>query len=89
MNENLQTLKESTKLKILSRYEDGILEKENADFLKKLIDEAKSKDDVLKIAALGTTLKRTGFHFDTRLEKMDNTIKYLKRNEKLSFNGGG
>ena len=45
MNENLQTLKESTKLKILSRYEDGILEKENADFLKKLIDEAKSKDD--------------------------------------------
>ena len=89
MNETLEGLKKEEKLKIQSRYKDGILEKENADFLTRLIDEAQNKGDVLKISALGTTLKRTGFHFDTRLEKMDRTIKYLKGNEQLSFNGGG
>ena len=37
------------------------------------------------IAALGTTYKRTGLHFDKRLEKMTNDIHYFKKNEKLSF----
>jgi adenine-specific DNA-methyltransferase len=34
---------------------------------------------------LGTTYKRTGLHFDKRLEKMTNDIHYFKKNEKLSF----
>ncbi|WP_317398380.1 hypothetical protein [Helicobacter bilis] len=40
---------------------------------------------MLKLSALGMSLKRTGFHFDVRLEKSDGTIKYFKKNEKLSF----
>lgn len=36
------------------------------------------------------TYKRTGFHFDVRLEKNEGqTIRYLKKNENLSFNQGG
>nr|WP_162843327.1 site-specific DNA-methyltransferase [Campylobacter jejuni] len=36
------------------------------------------------------TYKRTGFHFDVRLEKNEGqTIRYLKKNENLSFDQGG
>ncbi len=37
------------------------------------------------ITELGTTYKRTGFHFDKRLEKLSDTIKYFKKNDALSF----
>lgn len=78
-------LKEEQIKKLKQRQEDKILEKENADFLIKLIQNAESKEDVLKLSALGMSLKRTGFHFDVRLEKSDRTIKYFVKNEKLSF----
>ncbi|TLD79872.1 hypothetical protein LS70_009560 [Helicobacter sp. MIT 11-5569] len=76
------------------RVEDRILEKENAELLQKLINKAESIQEAQSIAALGTTWKRTGFHFDKRLEKQSNDIAYLERNEDLSFNastcaGGG
>ncbi len=79
---------------IEKRKNDGILETENAAFLIQLISNADTKSDVLKIAALGTTYKRTGFHFDVRLEKNNGkTINYLKYNNELSFScsdrGGG
>lgn len=69
------------------RVEEKILEPENAALLKKLISSAENDDDARAIAALGTTYKRTGFHFDKRLEKhvMSNTIKYFEKNENLSF----
>ncbi|HEA8165075.1 TPA: site-specific DNA-methyltransferase [Campylobacter coli] len=88
--QSLQELKQEEKIKILDRANNGILEKENADFLIKLIDNAENKTEVLKISALGMTYKRTGFHFDVRLEKNEGqTIRYLKKNENLSFDQGG
>lgn len=69
------------------RIADNIIEKTNADLLKKLINNAETLTESIAIAELGTTYKRTGFHFDKRLdkEKMTDTIKYLKKNETLSF----
>ncbi|MGU8833495.1 DNA methyltransferase [Clostridium perfringens] len=67
------------------RVEDKILNKANADFLIKLIDKANSLEDVQAIMAMGTTYKRTGFHFDFRKEPNCSNIKYLKRNNELSF----
>jgi adenine-specific DNA-methyltransferase len=67
------------------RIADKIIEKTNADLLKKLIEQAETINEAIMIAELGTTYKRTGFHFDKRLEKMTDTIKYFKKNEKLSF----
>lgn len=40
---------------------------------------------MLKLSALGMSLKRIGFAFDVRLEKSDGTIKYFVKNEELSF----
>ena len=61
-----------------------VIEKENADLLIKLIEKADNIDEAIQIAELGTTYKRTGFHFDKRLDKIQtsNTIKYLKKMEK-------
>jgi adenine-specific DNA-methyltransferase len=67
------------------RLADKIIEKTNADLLKKLIEQAETINEAIMIAELGTTYKRTGFHFDKRLEKMTDTIKYFKKNKKLSF----
>lgn len=70
-----------------TRVEDKILEPSNAALLSKLITNAENDDEALAIAALGTTYKRTGFHFDKRMEepRMSNTIKYFKKNNELSF----
>ena len=81
----LDELKEEQIAKIKQRHRDKILEKENAEFPTKLIENAESKESVLKLSALGMSLKRTGFHFDVRLEKSDGTIKYFVKNEELSF----
>lgn len=81
MNATKQTLI----AEIEKRVSDKILEQTNADLLIKLINNADSLDEAINIAALGTTYKRTGLHFDKRLEKMSDTIKYFKKNEKLSF----
>lgn len=70
---------------IKKRVQDRILERTNADLLIKLITNADSLDEAINIASLGTTYKRTGLHFDKRLEKMGNAIRYFKKNEKLSF----
>ena len=67
------------------RVEDKILEPTNFELLKKLIERADTLDEAIMIAELGTTYKRTGFHFDKRLEKLTDTIKYFKKNEELSF----
>lgn len=67
------------------RVEDKILEPSNYDLLKKLVENADTLDEAIKIAELGTTYRRTGFHFDKKLEKQSDTISYFKKNEELSF----
>lgn len=81
----MQNIKQSLIEEINKRVQDKILEPTNAELLIKLINNAESSDEAINIAALGTTYKRTGLHFDKRLEKMTDSIKYFKKNEKLSF----
>lgn len=81
----MQSIQESLIEEINRRVQDKILEPANAELLIKLINNAESLDEAINIAALGTTYKRTGLHFDKRLEKMTDSIKYFKKNEKLSF----
>ena len=87
MATNLNETKENLIKEIQQRVEDKILEPSNAAVLTKLINKAETSEEASIIAALGTTYKKTGFHFDKRLEKhmMTNTIKYFKKNEALSF----
>ena len=84
-NETLKESRESLIADIDKRVEDHILEPMNAELLKKLIRQADDVDEAMMIAALGTTYKRTGFHFDKRLEKLGKDIHYFKKNESLSF----
>jgi len=66
---NLAKLKVNFIAEFRLRIADKIIESNNAQLLEKLIFNAESKEEALNIAALGTTYKRTGFHFDKRLEK--------------------
>lgn len=68
--------KEDLIAEIKKRVEDKIIEKSNAGLIIKLINSADSLSEAIAIAQLGTTYKRTGFHFDKRLEEMKDTIKY-------------
>jgi adenine-specific DNA-methyltransferase len=81
----LKKVKDDLIAELDKRIADKIIEKTNADLLKKLIEQAETTNEAIMIAELGTTYKRTGFHFDKRLEKMTDTIKYFKKNETLSF----
>lgn len=78
-------MKESLLAEIDQRVTDHVLEPTNAELLKKLIRQADDDNEAMMIAALGTTYKKTGFHFDKRLEKVSNTIRYFKKNEQMSF----
>lgn len=82
---NLEKSKLSLIEEIEKRVNDKIIEKSNADLLIKLINNADSLTEAIAIAELGTTYKRTGLHFDKRLEKFGNTIKYFSKNMNLSF----
>lgn len=85
MINEIKKVKEDLIVELEKRIADKIIEQTNADLLKKLITNARTINEAIMIAELGTTYKRTGFHFDKRLEKMTDTIKYFKKNEKLSF----
>lgn len=78
-------VKQSLIAELEQRVQDKILEPTNAELLKKLITNADDDNEATMIAALGTTYKRTGFHFDKRLEKLTSDINYFKKNEQLSF----
>lgn len=84
-NRNLEATRQGLLADIDRRVADHILEPANRDLLRKLILKADSPEEAEQIAALGTTYKRTGFHFDKRLEKTDKAIHYFRRNEALSF----
>ncbi|MCI7003474.1 MAG: site-specific DNA-methyltransferase [Clostridia bacterium] len=85
MVNTLEESKASLIAEIDKRVEEKIIENSNADLLKKLISNAETLTEAIAIAELGTTYKRTGLHFDKRLEKFGNTIKFFAKNEDLSF----
>lgn len=89
MAENLVRSRAKLCGEIDRRVADGILEKSNAVLLKKLIEGADSLSEAIAVAELGTTYRRTGLHFDKRLEKLGDTIRYLRRSDALSFSGEG
>ena len=82
---NLEQSKQELLAEIDRRIEDKIIEQTNADLLKKLITNAETLTEAVAIAELGTTYRRTGLHFDKRLEKFTDTIKYFSKNNELSF----
>lgn len=88
MNEELERIKNSLLTELEKRVSDKILERSNANLLGKLISNAESINEAISIAQLGTTYKKTGLHYDKRLEKQTNEIKYFKKNEELSFSDG-
>lgn len=71
------------------RYERGIIEKANLDFLSKLIEQADDINEVDKIMEMGIIYRRTGLNFDKKLERSSDNIKYLAKNDELSFENGG
>ena len=81
----LEELKNSLIEEVNKRMTDKIIEPTNAELLVKLIKNAESETEALAIAELGTTYRRTGFHFDKRLEIMGSDINYLAKNKELSF----
>ena len=81
----MNNIKDDLIAEIEKRVADRILEPKNAELLKKLIRQAASENEAISIAELGTTYKRTGLHFDKRLERMTDDICYFKRNKDLSF----
>lgn len=88
IDNNITAIRKNLISEIERRFDDKILERTNADLLIKLINNADSISEAISIAQLGTTYKRTGLHYDKRIEKFGNTIKYFKRNEALSFSDG-
>lgn len=88
MNEELELIKKNLLAELERRVSDKILERSNANLLGKLIGNAESINEAISIAQLGTTYKKTGLHYDKRLEKQTNEIKYFKKNEELSFSDG-
>lgn len=88
MNEELRQIKSSLIAELERRVEDKILERSNACLLRKLIANAESINEAIFIAQLGTTYKNTGLHYDKRLERQTNEIRYFKKNEELSFSDG-
>lgn len=85
MEQNLSQLKQDMIVEIQQRLDDKVLERSNAELLMKLIKQSDSDDEAIKIMSLGTTYRKSGLHYEKRLEKMDNTIRYFKKNEQLSF----
>lgn len=81
----MSTLKDELCAELDKRVSDRILEQTNAELLKKLIINADSDNEAMMIAELGTTYKRTGLHFDKRIERMTSDIHYFKKNNELSF----
>ena len=81
----MNTIKDDLIAEIDKRVADKILEPTNAELLKKLIRQADNDNEAMSIAELGTTYKRTGLHFDKRLERMTDDICYFEKNDALSF----
>lgn len=80
-NETIRKMYEELK----KRVEEKILEKNNFDFLTKLLEKAESEDEAIGICRLGTTFYKTGLRYDTKMEKPSDGLKHFVKNDKLSF----
>ena len=85
MQSNLEQVKSDILSELKARVEDKILEPNNYEILASLIEKAENIAQAQAISALGTTYKKTGFHFDIRLENPSNDIHFLAKDSKLSF----
>ena len=85
MAQTIEQIKKELIEELNQRVSDKILEQSNAALLSKLINGADSISEAISIAQLGTTYKRTGLHYDKRLEVFGDDIKYFRKNEFLSF----
>lgn len=85
MEKELTEIKKNLIADLDKRVADKVLELANAELLGKLIRNADNDTEAINIAALGTTYKRTGLHFDKRLERFSSDIHYFRKNERLSF----
>lgn len=85
MAQTIEQIKKELIEELNQRVSDKILEQSNAALLSKLINRADSISEAISIAQLGTTYKRTGLHYDKRLEVFGDDIKYFRKNEFLSF----
>lgn len=85
MNLETKELRKSVIKEIEERVNLGITEKATADFLKKILDRAENKTEILLIAQLGEMYKKTCFHYTQTLEKFTDTISYFSKNNFLSF----
>ena len=80
---NLELSKQELINDLLEKQENGILEKTNVELLIKLINNSDNLTEANAIAMLGTTYKRTGFHFDKRLEKWGGGNKIFKEKQRV------
>lgn len=69
----------------------NVLEETNFNLLKKLIENAENTTEAIQIAQMGTIYMPTGyFHYQPKLDCInDGKIKYLIKDEKLSFENKG
>jgi len=84
---NTETLK-NLMLDLEKRVEDGILERNNLIFIKKLLEKAEDENEAITICKLGTTYNKTGLIYDRKLEIPSESLKFFTKNEKYSFNNG-
>lgn len=62
-----------------------IFEPETGEFIISLINKAESLDEAFNVYQLGTNYTKTGLHYEVKKEKLSDTIKYLKKDDFLSF----
>ncbi len=89
MSKQLELFKKDLISEIIMRRDNMVMESQKADLLIDLINGAKTEYEALTIAEMGTIYRRTGFYYDVRPDKKNDTIKYLIKNNSLSFEQGG
>ena len=85
----MTTFKNELIEELVLRKDSNVIEPQKADLLIDLINKASTEYEALTIAEMGTIYRRTGFHYDVRPDRKTDTIKYLKKNQDLSFDQGG
>jgi adenine-specific DNA-methyltransferase len=67
------------------RVQENILEPNNLEFIKKLLNKAESEDEAITICKLGTTFYKTGLVFDKKLEVGTDGLRVFDKNNTLSL----
>lgn len=89
MPNQLEEFKNELISEINIRKDNNVIEPQKAELLIDLIKNANSEFEALTIAEMGTIYRRTGFYYDVRPDKKNDTIKYLVKRNDLSFDQGG